>query len=371
MKLKKLSVFFILIELILSKNCIAKTKEKTGMYHEKFFTVTATNETEAVLGSHDAADDVAIWFHPDSPLDSIILASDKKIGISVFNLSGHKIYSYNGDPYNNIDIRYDLPTEKSKIDIIAATNVKKMQIDFFKISKTKDLLVKIPGSITLSKVSAYGLCMYHHRQDNKYYVIATGRKGKAEQYEIWFHKNKIKSRLTRTFPIPTKNEGCVSHDEHNVLYIAEEEIGIWKFDLNNNNDKGKFLDTIKNNKNLVRDIEGLSIYHLDADNGYLIASIQGNSSFAVYDIKTDQYLLSFKVKASKNIDELSYTDGIEIINMPLGKKFPSGMMIAQDDSNEDKGKEVNQNFKLISWSDISKADPNHTLKTKSIWNPRK
>ena len=75
-----------------------------------------------------------------------------------------------------MEIYYNSLVESSKIDIIATTHVKQIQIDLFKISKKKYLLIIFYGSIFQSKILAYGLCIYHHKQENKYYMITKKRK---------------------------------------------------------------------------------------------------------------------------------------------------------------------------------------------------
>ena len=50
--------------------------------------VKARGQTEPVAETGDAADDPAIWVHPGDPARSLILGTDKKDGLNVYDLDG-------------------------------------------------------------------------------------------------------------------------------------------------------------------------------------------------------------------------------------------------------------------------------------------
>ena len=54
--------------------------------------VMAKAETAPVASGDDAADDPAIWVNPDDPLKSLIVGTDKKNGLVVYDLSGAIVY---------------------------------------------------------------------------------------------------------------------------------------------------------------------------------------------------------------------------------------------------------------------------------------
>jgi 3-phytase len=70
----------------------------------------------------------------------------------------------------------------------------------------------------------------------------------------------------------------VADDENGLLYISEEDKGIWKFSAEPGETKPSELlkySTVGANPNIVSDLEGLTIYKQSNDTGYLIASSQG------------------------------------------------------------------------------------------------
>lgn len=48
-------------------------------------------QTEPVPSQGDAADDPAIWIHPGDPALSLVLGTDKKGGLNVFDLEGKRL----------------------------------------------------------------------------------------------------------------------------------------------------------------------------------------------------------------------------------------------------------------------------------------
>ncbi|MNC47875.1 3-phytase precursor [compost metagenome] len=149
----------------------------------------------------------------------------------------------------------------------------------------------------------------------------------------------------------------VADDEYGMMYIAEEDYAIYKY--NAEPDSGtKPLSTvdIADGRRLQDDIEGLTLYYGAGGHGYLIASSQGNDSYAIYDREgNNAYLTSFKIADGPLTDGTSVTDGIDVLGFGLGEQFPYGIFIAQDDSNINNGKELNQNFKVVAWDQIAKG----------------
>lgn len=163
-------------------------------------------------------------------------------------------------------------------------------------------------------------------------------------------------------------EGMVADRELTYLYVGQEEVGIWKFAAEpDGGDRGTLLDAVKSNgSNLEADVEGLTIYYAGDGTGYLLASSQGDDSFAAYTREgNNQYLGNFVVGESGGIDGVQESDGASVINVPLGSQFPSGLLVVQDGSNdpavvaEDGDLEnVSTNFKFVPWENVANAFPN-------------
>ena len=304
----------------------------------------------------DSADDPAIWIHPENNEKSVIIGTDKKGGLATYRLDGTEIKYYQTGDMNNCDLRVGFPLNGDTIDILAASNRTMQSVSLFKISEN-GVLDSIHNRIIKSAMSdeVYGLCMYQSKKTGLFYVFVNGKSGEVEQYELFAADNKIDAKLVRSLKLDTQTEGMVADDETATLYIGEEKAGIWKFDAEpDGSTQGKFISkSSEENPNIKYDVEGLAIYSTDSVNGYLIASSQGNYSYAVFERQGEnKYLCSFRI-TDGSIDGVEETDGLDITTAGL-PGFPEGMLVVQDGFNYDGRKKKSQNYKFVSWTDIKK-----------------
>jgi 3-phytase len=151
----------------------------------------------------------------------------------------------------------------------------------------------------------------------------------------------------RRFSLASQVEGCVVDDSEAVIYIAEEDRGIWRMSASAEGPGDRqLLDSVRGD-HLDDDVEGLALYH--GPRKLLIASSQGNNSYAVYDAETAEHLLSFHVEGNQQVDGTTDTDGLDVTAASL-PDFPHGILVVQDGDNTQPAE--NQNFKIISWSDV-------------------
>src|SRR3546814_17153806 len=83
------------------------------------------------------------------------------------------------------------------------------------------------------------------------------------------------------------------------------------------------VERVADNPAIRDDLAGVGIYHLGDGRGYIVASSQGNDTYAVYRLEGGQeYLGSFAVVADpvRGLDGISETDGREVTTRhPHGK----------------------------------------------------
>jgi 3-phytase len=202
----------------------------------------------------------------------------------------------------------------------------------------------------------YGICLYKSTATGKFYVFLNSKAGEVEQWELYEKEGGVDALLMRSFDVGTQTEGMVADDEHGVMYLGHEVGGIWKFDAGpEGKNEGKFIEnSSEENAAIQYDIEGLAIYNSGNGGGYLIASSQGNNSFAVFERQgNNRYIGSFRIADGKT-DGVEDTDGIDVTNIPLNSDFPHGLLVVQDGYNFDGSTKKSQNFKLVSWKEIDK-----------------
>lgn len=340
-------------------------EEQNGIPPPGIPCVAADVETPAVKAStgDDAADDPAIWVNPVDPSKSVIIGTVKGYGLEVYDLQGRLLHSYKiGNP-NNVDVRYGFPLANGeKADIVASSDRSTNEILIFRIDPAGFGLTLISGGRIKSAIrreEVYGICLYKSPKSGDYYVFLNGKGGSVEQYRLMpFGENEVTGELKRTLALSTQPEGLVADDRLGFVYMGEEDKGIWKVAAEPDQPSTPVLlaDSGNSNPAIAYDIEGLTIFYATDSTGYLIASSQGNNTYAVFEREGgNRYLGSFGILGGA-IDGTYDTDGIDVTGSNLGGPFASGLFVAQDGANTDEqGKMMPQNFKLVGWEKVSDA----------------
>ena len=198
----------------------------------------------------------------------------------------------------------------------------------------------------------------YRSKSGRTYVFISDPDGLVRQWELLSTRaGTVRARQVRDIKFGSQTEGCVVDDEAGILYVAEEDVGLWRVTADPvKSAVPTSVDKVADNKKLKDDMEGVGLYDLGGGRGYLIVSSQGNNSYAVYRREGDNaYLGSFSVIAdpAKGIDGVSETDGLDVSSANLGPGFEHGAMIAQDGRNMLPVE--NQNFKFVPWSTIAKT----------------
>ena len=324
-------------------------------------TVAAVAETTPVPRQirDDAADDPAIWIHPEKPGKSRIIGTDKKGGLAVYNLKGKQLFYYPDGLMNNADIRYGFPPGVKNADVLAVSNRTNNTIRLYQIALDGSLAA-IPGGELNPEMpdEVYGLCMYKSPVTGKFFVFVNNKEGDVEQWELASSGNSVTGKIVRKLHLSSQVEGMVADDDLATLFVGEEKTGIWKFPAEPGEGReGQLLpfSSEADNENIRFDIEGLAVYKVSEETGYLIASSQGNDSYAIFSRQSPhEYLGSFRIMDGCRTDGVQETDGLDVTALPLGRNYPEGMLVVQDGSNKTNGRPEPQNFKLISWNDIAR-----------------
>ena len=308
--------------------------------------VVAAVETDAMNTGGDSADDPTLWVNPKDAQLSLVIGTNKKLGLAVYDLSGKEIQFLPDGQMNNVDHRDDFPLAGKKVPLVTASNRSTNSIAVYRIDVATRRLENVSAG-EIKTIEAYGACMYRSSKTGKFYYFGTSKLGIVEQYELFeAGSGAVSAKKVRQINVGSQLEGCVADDELGYLYVGEEEIGIWKYGAEPDATADRTRVDAVGGGNLVADIEGLTIAYGSDGNGYLIASSQGNSTYAVYRREgANAYVKSFRIVAGNKIDRVTETDGIHVTTANLGPTFPKGVFIAQDGS-DDSGR---QNFKLVPW----------------------
>ena len=151
-------------------------------------------------------------------------------------------------------------------------------------------------------------------------------------------------------------EGMVVDPANGTLYAGQEDVGIWRLraDLTGT---PKLIDKVREygvpgtydetseecvagadpgfgGTHLSADVEGLTLVSEDDGDGRLLASSQGDNTFAAYDREVsdaNEYEGGFRVPAAAApLDGSEECDGAAALNAPLGRRYPHGLLVVQD-----------------------------------------
>jgi myo-inositol-hexaphosphate 3-phosphohydrolase len=324
-------------------------------------TVSPKVETAAVAGSGDVADDPAIWVDRTNPSRSVVIGTDKDPSqgrLYVFDLDGNVITTTTtGQQLNNVDLRYGFNLDGRTVDLVGASNRATGSIDFFALDPDTRELTPV-GSVATGLSNIYGFTM-GQSSDGKYYAFVSNTAGGEDssnattvrQFELDGSSGQVSGIAVRTFSPGTQVEGMVVDDQTGTLYLAEEDVGIWKYGADPASGSARTQVDAVGGGRLTADVEGLTIYYGPNGTGYLIASSQGSDSYTVYARHgSNSYLGSFRVNDGNGIDRATDTDGLDVTNLALGSAFPTGMLVVHDHSNTGAS---SSNFKLVPWNDVA------------------
>ena len=309
--------------------------------------VTARAETPPVgTANEDAADDPAIWRNPANPAASLIVGTDKKGGLYVYDLKGAQKSFLAAPGMNNVDL---VDLADGRILVIASDRANLATAHLFLATLNPMSGVLTPaGRVPVGAGEGYGICVAKTAPPARDVVVFSAPKnGRVYSTRVRPDGAGFTGITTTLAQVATQPEGCIADPRTNTLYIGEEDVGIWAIDMGTG---AKRLVAAIDNRMLVADVEGLALAPEGAEGGYLVASSQGDNAYAVDRLPGVTPLGRFRIAAGA-FGSAEETDGIELDNRDFGPDFPGGLFIAQDGVNPPKA----QNFKLVRWDEILNA----------------
>ncbi|MDP3801768.1 phytase [Brevundimonas sp.] len=322
-------------------------------------TVKALYETVPVISAGDAADDPAIWANPSDPAASLIVATDKKSGLYLYDMQGRVLQHLPDGKMNNVDLRSGFMLGGEPIVLVTASDRTRKAVAIYRLDTAGRRLIDISDGVQAAEQGdPYGQCMYRSAATGKTYVFINDSNGEMRQWELIDSGNgRVRIQRVRDFAFSSQAEGCVADDETGLLFVNEEDVALWRMSAEPDGGAAmQAVDRVEANPAIKDDLEGVGLYDLGGGRGYLVVSSQGNNTYAVYRREGDQaYLGSFAVAADgrAGVDGVSETDGLDVSSANLGPGFEHGALIAQDGRNVLPGEF--QNYKYIPWSRIAEA----------------
>ena len=306
--------------------------------------------TDPVPSLGDAADDPAIWVNQKNPQQSLVLGTDKRGGLVVYDLNGKTRQNLPVGRVNNVDVRSGFMFNGDEIDLAVASNRDHNSLHVFSIDPNSGFVSEL-GEVPTVSQEIYGLCMYKN-QAGDIYTIVNDKNGRFFQYLMQDQHGKNAAEKVREFSVSSQPEGCVADDKNHRLFVGEENKAIWALAAGADKPTDQ-TEVMPVGEHLKADIEGISLYQTEKES-YLVVSSQGNDSFVILDaLPPFTYRGVFRIgfNTELGIDGVSETDGLDVTSVNLGELWKQGMLVVQDGRN--RMPVENQNFKYVPWSDIA------------------
>ncbi|MEW2631896.1 phytase [Streptomyces sp. NPDC048389] len=319
--------------------------------------------------------------------------------------------------FNNVDLLRDVRLSTGRADLAVVSDRGNDRLRFYRIDRDRPggplADVTDPGAVPVfssgqdeinDQNTAYGLATWTDRRTGRSYALASRRnRTTVALLEITPGPGgTVGYRKVRTIDLPSafglpdgtswtpcgepgelpQVEGMVVDPANGVLYAGQEDVGIWRLraDLRG---RPVLIDKVREygvpgtydeeteecapgadpgygGRHLSADVEGLTLLTEDDGDGYVLASGQGDDSFALYDRELDddnEYEGGFRVTAaSATLDGSEECDGAAVLNAPLGSRYPNGLLVVQDghDTPED-GERDATGFKFVDLDDVLDA----------------
>jgi 3-phytase len=332
----------------------------------------AAVETTPSDDTGDSVDDPAIWVDPADPTRSVVIGADHgDKGLSVYDLSGKRIFELQLGSANNVDIRPGFSLGGDTVPIVGLAG--SGDISFYTLDPVSRQLANVTpggkigaGSLTTPGDATFvphGICLYRSPITQGFYAFVIDRYGTIKQLGLTDggdgkvaldEVRQIKTEPRGTVGVDANDalEGCVADEVGKSLFVGEQDWHIWRYGAEPTDPTGT-ADRVMVDKDesegghFARDVEGLTLVNEPGGGGYLIASSQGDHSYTVYRSSPPyEFVRKVHVVGSATSDGCERTDGIDAVAANLGPAFPRGLFVCQDNANKDPAP-GNQNFKFV------------------------
>uniref|UniRef100_L2GAU9 3-phytase n=1 Tax=Colletotrichum fructicola (strain Nara gc5) TaxID=1213859 RepID=L2GAU9_COLFN len=362
-----------------------KCQDGWGGLHCSFLLVQPSYETDQ---NGADGDDPAIWISPEGADKSLIITTTKSTqgaGLGVFDLTGKLLQTIYAAEPNNVDMIYNFQAGNRTIDLAFAACRDDDTLCLFEMT-SNGTLKNIAGGVqpVVEDYKVYGSCVYRSPKTGKQYLFVNEKSARYLQYELTSTPNgTLQTALVRDFQGGSGGqvEGCVTDEENGWIFLGEEPSALWRYDAEPDSTEPGLRIAYVGDGHTYADVEGVTlVYGVTKDQGYVLVSNQGVSSYNVYRrAAPHEYVTTFTITKSADgqVDAVSNTDGITAVGTQLNKDFPHGLVVVHDDANQfpNGSTSTEASFKLVSLEKILGAEALKSLNllddVDANWDPRK
>jgi len=359
------------------------------------YKVKASTETQPTdISVKRTLDSVSVWIHPQQPHNTLIItpAADS-MGFSIFDTTGKQLsdFTFKGK-LTSLSVEYNFRFGNRQVDVLTAVDPTTSTLFLFEIVPTGAIVLL--GQFSVMKgahISA--ACTYKNvRTGDLSVFVVGGDQGRIEQWVISGNDygdsetTSLSSQLKRSVEVGSKVESCIADNERGVVYVYENDVGIWKYGAEPEEGSTRTIMDTKNTTSFGPrrlkhgpngEIGGMALFHARRGRGYLLVTNPGEGeggSVLIYgrgaenrflnrfqvmsktannEVSSDPSLADWPANALLNKNLESYVNvgkGIEVINAGTSGEFSKGLLILQ---NRKGGEGSSDTLAFIPWNVVA------------------
>jgi 3-phytase len=263
---------------------------------------------------------------------------------------------------NNVDVEYRVVLGGRTMDLVVATERLARQLRVYRVAERGDRLVDVAALPVLEgargdRGAPMGIGLYRRPKDGRLFAIVAPKDGPTTDY-LWQYAiddagGRLVARLVRRFGAYSGKgeiEAVAVDDALGYVYFADEGGGIHKWHADPDAPGAGTELAYFGRDGFTGDREGIAIYGNADGTGYIVCTDQrpGGSQYRLYRReglpgRPHDHQETVKVVSGP----ADSTDGIDVTSVPLGPRFPRGLLVAMNS----KGR----NFLLFPWEAIDRS----------------
>lgn len=249
--------------------------------------------------SYENIADAVSWISPNGQ-QTLLIASLEADGIAVYDKFGVERQHITALTSQGADVRYNMRSSGHIIDILATALPEENSIAFYQVDGSADQPLTALGQFAID-IAPEGVCLYQDPTTGVTSAAAFSKQGDLAQYRLDYDGKKVSSHLwdeqgnpkpVRLIHVGGELSGCVADDEAGVLYIAEQNVGIWRYGADPENVKDRALIDVAKPLGHLVEVENLELALQDNGQGYLMVADE-SQGFVFYNRSTGQYITQF------------------------------------------------------------------------------
>ncbi|MDC0709386.1 phytase [Stigmatella sp. ncwal1] len=313
--------------------------------------VSPVRETQAVNGVSGGSPEGALWRDGTFPDRSLFITADPTLGVVTYQLDGgeREVINSSGVAYA-VDVIDGFPLAGGTTPLIVVANGTSRTLTAYVVDPTQRVLRPVDASsLNVPNFDPRTVNLYRSSASGKVYVFTANPGGTMQQLELTpYADGGIGGASVRSFEVGGSISGVVVDADQRALYVSVPDTGIWRFPAEPTDTSA---GTIAVGVSGTNPPAGLALYAVNGQDGYLLSTAGGSDEIFIYARRSPYGQVgSFTISETSATDQVDRPLFLEVSALPLGSSFPQGFVAVHDAINA-----PSQNYKFVSWADISKA----------------